>query len=252
MVYSWTYTDCEGNTHDWTHTVTIEREDFTMPANTSETVACVADIVVPTPPVVNDACGTPLTPVAGTAPTAPLCEGDMVYSWTYTDCEGNTHDWTHTVTIEREDFTMPANTSETVACVADIVVPTPPVVNDACGTPLTPVSWNSPDSALCEGDMVYSWTYTDCEGNTHDWTHTVTVDTRDFTMPANTSETVDCVADIAVPTPPAVSDACGTAFTPVREQPDQLHVKVTWYTPGLIPIVKAILTTGLILLPSNA
>ena len=67
--------------------------------------------------------------------------------------------------------------------------------------------------------MVYSWTYTDCDGNTHDWTHTVTVDMPDFTMPDNTSETVDCVADIVIPTPPTVTDACGVALTPVREHP---------------------------------
>jgi len=91
---------------------------------------------------------------------------------------------------------MPDNTSETVACVADIVVPTPPVVNDACGYPITPVAGNLPDPADCEGDMVYSWTYTDCAGNEHTWTHTVTVDMADFTMPDNTSETVACVADI--------------------------------------------------------
>jgi len=91
----------------------------------------------------------------------------MVYSWTYTDCAGNEHTWTHTVTVDMADFTMPDNTSETVACVADIVVPTPPVVNDACGYPITPVAGNLPDPADCEGDMVYSWTYTDCAGNEH-------------------------------------------------------------------------------------
>ena len=120
----------------------------------------------------------------------------MVYSWTYTDCDGNTHDWTHTVTVDMPDFTMPDNTSQTVDCVADIVIPTPPTVTDACGVALTPVQGNIPDPAQCEGDMVYSWTYTDCDGNTHDWTHTVTVDMPDFTMPDNTTQTVDCVADI--------------------------------------------------------
>ena len=97
--------------------------------------------------------------------------------------------------------------------------------------------------------MVYSWTYTDCDGNTHDWTHTVTVDMPDFTMPDNTSETVDCVADIVIPTPPTVTDACGVALTPVGNIPDPAHAKVTWYTPGLIPTAMATLTTGLIPLP---
>ena len=32
----------------------------------------------------------------------------MTYTYTYTDCEGNTHDWVYTYTIERADFTVPA------------------------------------------------------------------------------------------------------------------------------------------------
>ena len=218
MVYTWTYTDCEGNSHDWSHTVTIEREDFIMPQNTSETVACVADFEGVTPPVVTDACGNLITPVAAEAPVAPACEGDMVYTWTYTDCEGNSHDWSHTVTIEREDFIMPENTSETVACVADFEGVTPPVVTDACGNLITPVAAEAPVAPACEGDMVYTWTYTDCKGNSHDWSHTVTIEREDFIMPENTSETVACVADFEGVTPPVVTDACGNLLTPVAAE----------------------------------
>ncbi|WP_319499382.1 VWA domain-containing protein [uncultured Draconibacterium sp.] len=215
MVYTWTYTDCKGNTHDWSHTVTIEREDFIMPENTSETVACVADFEGVTPPEVTDACGNMLTPIAGDEPAMIECEGDMVYTWTYTDCKGNTHDWSHTVTIEREDFIMPENTSETVACVADFEGVTPPEVTDACGNMLTPVAGDEPAMIECEGDMVYTWTYTDCKGNTHDWSHTVTIEREDFIMPENTSETVACVADFEGVTPPEVTDACGNMLTPI-------------------------------------
>jgi hypothetical protein len=214
ITYTWTYTDCEGNTHDWVHTVTIEREDFTVPANTSETVACYADIVLPAPPAVNDHCGNPITPTGPVESTPPACEGDITYTWTYTDCEGNTHDWVHTVTIEREDFTVPANTSETVACYADIVLPAPPAVNDHCGNPITPTGPVESTPPACEGDITYTWTYTDCEGNTHDWVHTVTIEREDFTVPANTSETVTCYADIVLPAPPAVNDHCGNPITP--------------------------------------
>src|SRR5512135_217148 len=215
MVYSWTYTDCAGNSHVWTHTVTVDVPDFTMPANTTATATCVANIVAPTPPAVNDFCGRPITPVAGTAPAPVACEGDMVYSWTYTDCAGNSHVWTHTVTVDVPDFTMPANTTATATCVANIVAPTPPAVNDFCGRPITPVAGTAPAPVACEGDMVYSWTYTDCAGNSHVWTHTVTVDVPDFTMPANTTATATCVANIVAPTPPAVNDFCGRPITPV-------------------------------------
>ena len=30
------------------------------------------------------------------------CEGTITYTWTYTDCEGNNHDWVYTYTIERD------------------------------------------------------------------------------------------------------------------------------------------------------
>ncbi|MBK9983603.1 MAG: hypothetical protein IPP15_14690 [Saprospiraceae bacterium] len=32
------------------------------------------------------------------------CEGDITYTWTYTDCEGNTQDYVHTITIEYQPF----------------------------------------------------------------------------------------------------------------------------------------------------
>ena len=76
MVYTWTYTDCEGNSQVYTHTVTIEYEPFPAITPTTATVDCVAEIVMPTLPTVTDNCGNVLTPVAGTAPVAPACEGD--------------------------------------------------------------------------------------------------------------------------------------------------------------------------------
>src|SRR5678815_5594542 len=149
-VYSFTYTDCAGNNHVWTYTYTIDVPDFTMPANGDTTVNCIADAVAPTPPVVKDFCGNTITPVPGTAPTAPACEGDMVYSFTYTDCAGNNHVWTYTYTIDVPDFTMPANGDSTVNCIADAVAPTPPVVKDFCGNTSPPYTCNAADERSSE------------------------------------------------------------------------------------------------------
>jgi hypothetical protein len=55
-----------------------------------------------------DACGNTITPVAGLAPSPLTCEGDMVYTFTYSDCAGNSHVWTYTYTIDIPDFTLPA------------------------------------------------------------------------------------------------------------------------------------------------
>ncbi|WP_430974654.1 hypothetical protein, partial [Sunxiuqinia rutila] len=217
VTYTWTYSDCEGNTQDYVHTITIEREPFAAIAPTTVTVACYNDIVLPTPPMFTDNCGNEITNITGPVEgTVPGCEGDVTYTWTYSDCEGNTQDYVHTVTIEREPFAVIAPTTATVACYADIEMPTLPTVTDNCGNEITnitgPVEGTVPG---CEGDVTYTWTYTDCEGNTQDYVHTVTIEREDFTMPANVTETIACVDDVVPPTPPVVYDACGNEITPV-------------------------------------
>ena len=214
VTYTWTYTDCAGFTHDYVHTVTITRVDFTAPSPTTAAVDCYADIVLPTPPTVTDDCGTTLTPTGPVEGTVPACEGDVTYTWTYTDCAGFTHDYVHTVTITRVDFTAPSPTTAAVGCYADIVLPTPPTVTDDCGTTLTPTGPVEGTVPACEGDVTYTWTYTDCAGFTHDYVHTVTITRVDFTAPSPTTAAVDCYADIVLPTPPTVTDDCGTTLTP--------------------------------------
>ena len=95
----------------------------------------------------------------------PVCSGTKTYTWTYTDCTGTSGQWIYTYTITPPTFTLPAGGSSTVACISDAqVVPTPPVVNNSCGTPLTitgPVVGADP---VCSGTKTYTWTYTDCTG----------------------------------------------------------------------------------------
>ena len=50
---------------------------------------------------------SPFGPVTGG--TYDGCEGTSTYTFTYTDCEGNTHDWVYTYTIERLPFTDPTD-----------------------------------------------------------------------------------------------------------------------------------------------
>jgi hypothetical protein len=176
MVYTFTYTDCSGNSHDWNYTYTIDIPDFVLPADGSSTVSCPADAVVPVTPVVTDACGNTITPVAGPAPSPTACEGAMIYTFTYTDCSGNSHVWNYTYTIDIPDFVLPADGSSTVSCPADATAPTPPSVTDACGNVITPVAGPAPSPTACEGAMVYTFTYTDCSGNSHDWNYTYTID----------------------------------------------------------------------------
>jgi len=222
IIYTYTYTDCASLSTDWTYTYTIERIDFTMPANGASTVACIASATQPVPPSVNDNCGNPITPVGPTiGGTYNGCEGTRTYTWKYTDCEGNWHNWVYTYTIERNDFTVPANPAPVeVACYSAIAaqLPVPPAVTDNCGNALTPTGpVESTPLPTCEGTVSYTWTYTDCELNTHDWVATFNIERNDFTVPANPAAvTVSCYSEIAalLPAPPAVTDNCGTLLIP--------------------------------------
>src|SRR3970282_1424402 len=220
VTYTYTFTDCEGNTHDWVYTYTIESEDFAtnFPANTGSTIACAALLAEPTVPEVKDNCENVLTPAAVVISDSPTCEGDVTYTYTFTDCEGNTHDWVYTYTIESEDFAtnFPANTGSTIACAALLAEPTVPEVKDNCENVLTPAAVVISDSLTCEGDVTYTYTFTDCEGNTHDWVYTYTIESEDFAtnFPANTGSTIACAALLAEPTVPEVKDNCENVLTP--------------------------------------
>src|SRR5437762_2209448 len=217
MAYTFVYTDCATHTHTWTYTYTITRPDFTLPADGSSTVNCPADAVAPTAPVVVDACGNTLTPVA-TTPSAVTCNGTMAYTFVYTDCATHTHVWTYTYTITRPDFTLPADGSSIVKCPADAVAPTARVVVTACGGNLTSAV-NSSALVTCQGTVVYTFTYTDCANQQHVWTYTYTITRPDFTLPADGSSIVKCPADAVAPTAPVVVDACGTTLTPTPNTP---------------------------------
>jgi hypothetical protein len=121
--------------HPWVYTYTIEREDFTMPANGGSTVSCIASATAPTPPTVTDACGNAITPAGPTmGGNYTSCEGTRTFTWVYTDCEGNSHPWVYTYTIELGELTVPAWGSSTVSCITQFTQPTPPVVTDAVAT----------------------------------------------------------------------------------------------------------------------
>src|SRR5687767_15582236 len=108
-----------------------------MPAPGTSTVDCPANAAAPTPPVVNDNCGRPLTVSSPVVSTPPACAGPITYTFTYTDCAGATYTWVHTTTVLPPTVTMPAPGTSTVDCPANAAAPTPPVVNDNCGRPLT-------------------------------------------------------------------------------------------------------------------
>ncbi len=213
MAWIFTYTDCAGNTLDWTYTYTIDLPAFILPfADDASTVNCLVDAQVePTPPsAVVDLCGNTIVPVV-TTPADIVCEGDMAWIFTYTDCAGNTLDWTYTYTIDLPAFTLPfADDASTVNCLVDgQVEPTPPsAVVDLCGNTIVPVV-TTPADIVCEGDMSWIFTYTDCAGNTLDWTYTYTIDLPAVLMPVDDFQLIECLVSAVEPAAPVVVDACG-------------------------------------------
>src|SRR5678809_1543011 len=107
----------------------------------------------------------------GTAPTAPACNGDMVYSFTYTDCATRSHVWTYTYHLYTSDAADERSRVDLGGRRTTTKKPTPPVVKDTCGNVLTPQPGTAPTAPACNGDMVYSFTYTDCATRSHVWTY---------------------------------------------------------------------------------
>jgi hypothetical protein len=81
------------------------------------------------------------------------------------DCEGNTQDYVHTVTIEYAPFPAIVPTSDVVDCYANIVLPAPPVSYDNCGVTLTPTGPVETGSVAVRRRLYIYLDYTDCEGN---------------------------------------------------------------------------------------
>jgi hypothetical protein len=68
-------------------------------------------------PTVLDNCMGTLLPVGPPVVSAkPFVKEQEHIRTQYTDCEGNSHPWVFTYTVEREDFTPPAPGGATVAC----------------------------------------------------------------------------------------------------------------------------------------
>ncbi|MEP3836037.1 MAG: hypothetical protein ABJM36_00220, partial [Algibacter sp.] len=231
--YTYTFTDCSGHNVEWAFVYTIELNTFTLPANGSETVGSINDAVEPTPPTVMDNCGNEITPSEPTISNLPDCEGSVVYTFTYVDCANNSANWTYTYNIELTPFTVPAHENSTVECLAEATVPTPPTVNDANGTEITPVMTQS-TTPICEGAKTYTFTYTDCADNTGIWEYTYNIDTVTLpTVPTNDSSTVTCLAEATQPTAPEVTDFCGNTIAPVITQsadPDCEGQKIYTFT----------------------
>ena len=300
ITYTWNYTDCEGNNHDWVYTYTIEVR-LHHAGRRWLYGGLRGRGPQPTPPACNDNCGATDHPDrARMSGTYVDCEGTITYTWNYTDCEGNNHDWVYTYTIEVQDFTVPADDGSRWRVRPLAVAPSLPVVTDNCGATITPTArhgrylrrlrrhhhlhlelhrlrrqqprlgvhlhhrgadftvpaddgsrWPVRPLALaprrqvvtdncggtitptgpamggtyvdCEGTITYTWNYTDCEGNTHDWVYTYTIEVKTSPCRPMMASTVACAA--AGPAP--AHRQCVTT-TAVARHPDRAAMGGTY------------------------
>jgi hypothetical protein len=231
-----------------------------VPANGAATVACPALATMPTPPQVNACNGssiTPTGPVITNNPNPITCEGTRTYTWTYT-CGSTSSTWNFVYTIERSPFTVPTNGSATVNAPVLATQPVPPIVSSNCGEiliPTGPVVTNNPNP-ICTGTRTYVWTYTDCEGNTLNWSfiYTIIDDTPPMVTCHNSSITFNGQQNIPLSTASLVtaSDNCGIKSTTLHPssiscaqvgQPVSVTVTVTDLSDN-VSICTSIITVG--------
>jgi hypothetical protein len=186
ITYTYTYQDCEGNSHDWVYTYTIEREEFTVPGNQGSAVACASSITAPVPPTVTDNCGNTIVPTGPViSSTGTDCYGTKNYTWTYTDCEGNTHDWKYTYNIN--DNVAPVLSGcpndASYQCITDVPGPANVTALDNCSGVVVPIfaEVQSNPGSSCNNVITRTWTVTDACGNPASCTQKITV--NDITKP---------------------------------------------------------------------
>ena len=135
-------------------------EDVNMPLDEGSQVACEIEAVDPGAPAVTEYCVIPITPRHAAKPISyDDCTGTISYTYTYVDCDQNSHDWVYTYKVVVADINMPLDEGSQVACERAAVDPGAPAVDDYCGFPITPsgpVKGGTYDD--CTGTISYTYT----------------------------------------------------------------------------------------------
>ncbi|MCB0549490.1 MAG: DUF11 domain-containing protein [Phaeodactylibacter sp.] len=155
----------------------------------------------------NGAIPNPSTGTSVTVTAGDVCSGSYTITATVTcsDCAGDV-ECSKTININTPNqLTPPPNGSATVDCPTLAADPGAPAdITDACGRMVSAVlvgSTDTPDPIICDGQRVWTYRYTDCAGNTADWTYTYTIaDTSPPSCPpALGSNTLTCADNIPNP-----------------------------------------------------
>jgi len=179
-------------------------------------VQCLADVLPPTPPVVEDACGNTLnvTSLGSTENINPDGSGTVDFLFRYSDCAGNDSVWTYTYTLTPNQFTPKPDLYDTVYCVSEALDDTVPVVTN-CGIPVAlthGVDTNRVEDGC--GDMAYVYNYTVNDVH-YTWTHYYHVAPVPFVLPANQECFIQCLDSAVQVDPPVVVNTCSDTIVPI-------------------------------------
>ncbi|MCR4812611.1 MAG: gliding motility-associated C-terminal domain-containing protein [Bacteroidales bacterium] len=237
-VYEYTY-NVHGTDYTWTYTYTIRPDSIVFAGNvpTRDTVECNDPSFTPTLPTVTTNCGLGVDTTLTETGTYTDCDGTRIWNYTFTDCAGNSRNWTFTRVIKhtsRPHLTYrPAETTKNVECLAEATKPTDlPTVVDVCGNSLNDAAHMVHDTIEdlhnggCSGTRTFRFTYTDCAGLDTVWTYTYNIlrttppaekpDGVDGYVTVPAASTVQCLDLATTPTQlPTVLDVCGNVLEPL-------------------------------------
>ena len=185
IIHTYRYAVC-GDTVVWKHICEVIPGNFSPLADSVKYVYCLSDVNDPTIPTLL-VCGENVEIEYDSTHNATSPCDTVIYYHHYT-VNAVTYIWKYSYIISPKDFTMPDDSVAYVQCMSDLN-PVAPEVRNQCGEIIQPELQN-PQITFngCEGTAVYTYTYADCAGHTHDWKLTYhiqdTVAPR-FTVPVN-------------------------------------------------------------------
>lgn len=178
ILRTWTASDCASIV---TFTQMITREDVLAPIITDLipadiTIACGDMLPVETALSATD-CDATITdtglPTTDPSAIGPCGTGDIVRTWTVTDCSGASTSTTQTITVIDvlpPIITPPIPDTEVISCTSDLPPLLPLSATDVCDASITTTAPPTDDlsglDALGIGTVVRTWVATDCNGNT--------------------------------------------------------------------------------------
>ncbi len=225
IIRTWTATDCTGNTATKSQTITVT--DFDLPIITeivpgNLVINCGQNVPTALPLAASDNC----TPNITALPTDNISGlnncglGQIIRTWQATDCSGNSRTTSQIIVILDNlppFITAPAPAAITINCGQNLPTGAPLPATDGCTQNLTatPTDNFSNLNNCGLGQVIRTWTATDCAGNSRTTSQIITIiDTAPpvLTVPQNIS--VECSnIPAAQPTAATATDGCTASPT---------------------------------------